>query len=81
MTSGNTLLIVDDDESLRRELASQLTLHEGFEVVEAGTVAEAREAAKGRPLVGGAARRGPAGRRRAGAVPGAAPGRVQGTRS
>jgi DNA-binding response OmpR family regulator len=51
MTSGNTLLIVDDDESLRRELASQLTLHEGFEVVEAGTVAEARGAAKGRPLV------------------------------
>ncbi len=50
MTSGNTLLIVDDDESLRRELAAQLTLHEGFQVLEAGSVADARELARAAPL-------------------------------
>ncbi|HEX8375390.1 MAG TPA: response regulator, partial [Geminicoccaceae bacterium] len=43
MASGNTLLIVDDDAALRRELAEQLTLHEGFAVREAGTGAEALE--------------------------------------
>jgi DNA-binding response OmpR family regulator len=51
MASGNTLLIVDDDESLRRELASQLSLHEGFEVLEAGTAAEARAMLARQPLV------------------------------
>ncbi len=50
MTSGITLLIVDDDESLRRELAAQLTLHEGFRVLEAGSVADARELARTAPL-------------------------------
>jgi DNA-binding response OmpR family regulator len=37
MTAGNALLIVDDDTELRGELSSQLTLHEGFTVEEAGT--------------------------------------------
>ncbi len=50
MTWGNTLLIVDDDESLRHELAAQLTLHEGFQVLEAGSVADARELARTAPL-------------------------------
>jgi DNA-binding response OmpR family regulator len=41
MASGTALLVVDDDAALRRELASQLGLHEGFTVHEAGTGEEA----------------------------------------
>jgi DNA-binding response OmpR family regulator len=50
MNSTNTILIVDDDADLRRELAEQLSLHEGFEIREAGTGREALEAAKGQPF-------------------------------
>jgi DNA-binding response OmpR family regulator len=49
--AAGALLIVDDDEALRRELASQLALHEGFAIREAGTGREALElAAGGEPL-------------------------------
>ena len=50
MNSTNTILIVDDDADLRRELAEQLSLHEGFEIREAGTGREALEVAKGQPF-------------------------------
>jgi DNA-binding response OmpR family regulator len=36
MATGKQILIVDDDEALRRELAEQLALHEGFTVGQAG---------------------------------------------
>ncbi len=45
--NSNRILIVDDDDALRRELAEQLSLHEGFEVVEAATGKAALEAAGG----------------------------------
>jgi DNA-binding response OmpR family regulator len=45
--NSNRILIVDDDEPLRRELAEQLSLHEGFEIIEAGTGKEALEVADG----------------------------------
>jgi DNA-binding response OmpR family regulator len=48
--NSNTILIVDDDEALRRELAEQLSLHEGFEIREAGAGKEALELAKGQPF-------------------------------
>jgi DNA-binding response OmpR family regulator len=50
MNSTNLILVVDDDVALRRELAEQLTLHEGFEIREAGTGKEALEFAKGHPF-------------------------------
>jgi DNA-binding response OmpR family regulator len=50
MTSGTALLVVDDDAALRRELASQLSLHEGFTVHEAGTGEEALAVAAKEPL-------------------------------
>ncbi len=50
MASGTTLLIVDDDAALRRELAEQLTLHEGFAVREAGTGQEALDLAGAEPF-------------------------------
>src|SRR5207342_41935 len=50
MNSTNLILIVDDDTTLRRELAEQLTLHEGFEIREAGTGKEALEFAKNHPF-------------------------------
>ena len=50
MNPTNTILIVDDDEDLRRELAEQLSLHEGFEVRAAGSGKEALELAKGQPF-------------------------------
>lgn len=49
MNSTNTILVVDDDIDLRRELAEQLHLHEGFEIREAGTGKEALELAKEQP--------------------------------
>ncbi len=48
--NSNRILIVDDDDALRRELAEQLSLHEGFEIKEAATGKEALEAADGGPL-------------------------------
>ncbi|MGF1561798.1 MAG: response regulator transcription factor [Geminicoccaceae bacterium] len=41
MTSTKRILIVDDDEALRAELAEQLSLHEGFEVFQGGSGKEA----------------------------------------
>lgn len=40
MTTPSRVLIVDDDEPFRRELAEQLALHQGLEVIEAGSVRE-----------------------------------------
>ena len=50
MNSTNLILIVDDDAALRRELVEQLSLHEGFELREAGTGKEALEFAKEHPF-------------------------------
>jgi len=47
MAIRNRILVIDDDAAFRRELAEQLTLHEGFIVDEAGTGREALELAKG----------------------------------
>ncbi|MEO1017800.1 MAG: response regulator transcription factor [Pseudomonadota bacterium] len=47
MNTGNRVLIVDDDEPFRQELAEQLALHEGMEVNEAGTGKHALELAAG----------------------------------
>ena len=41
MRNGGKILIVDDDDDFRSELSEQLTLHEGFEVHQAGTGNEA----------------------------------------
>ena len=41
MTTSRRILIVDDDEILRRTLKEQLSLHEDFEIVEAGDAAQA----------------------------------------
>ncbi|WP_027133936.1 response regulator transcription factor [Geminicoccus roseus] len=41
MAKNERILIVDDDNALRRELAEQLTMHEGFRVQEAGSGKEA----------------------------------------
>ena len=40
------VLLVDDDQALRQSLAEQLTLHEEFEIDEAGNGAEALESVK-----------------------------------
>ncbi len=50
MNSTNLILIVDDDAALRSELVEQLSLHEGFELREAGTGKEALEFAKQHPF-------------------------------
>lgn len=46
MSSTHRVLIVDDDQEFRRELAEQLALHEGFSVDQAGSVREALEATR-----------------------------------
>lgn len=46
MSSSHRVLIVDDDQEFRRELAEQLALHEGFVVDQAGSVREALEATR-----------------------------------
>jgi DNA-binding response OmpR family regulator len=46
MHSGNRILIVDDDEGFRTELAEQLGLHESCEVLQAGTGKAGLELAK-----------------------------------
>ena len=46
MAKNERILIVDDDEPLRRELAEQLAMHESFRVHEAGNAKEALAATK-----------------------------------
>jgi DNA-binding response OmpR family regulator len=46
MSSGHRILIVDDDDMLRRALAEQLQLHEEFAIAEAATATTALELAK-----------------------------------
>jgi DNA-binding response OmpR family regulator len=46
MTNGRHILIVDDDDMLRRALAEQLELHEEFAVAEAATAAKALDLTK-----------------------------------
>ncbi len=46
MTAGRKILIVDDDDTLRRALAEQLQLHEEFLPTEAATAAQAMARAK-----------------------------------
>src|SRR6185369_4233589 len=46
MPIRHKVLIIDDDASFRKELAEQLTLHEGFEVEEAVSGHDALEAVK-----------------------------------
>lgn len=46
MRSTHRILIVDDDQEFRRELAEQLALHEGFAVDQVGSVREALEATR-----------------------------------
>jgi len=46
MTAGKKVLLVDDDEALRRSLSEQLRLHEEFATAEADCGAAALEAAK-----------------------------------
>ena len=46
MAKNERILIVDDDVSLRQELAEQLTTHEGFRVHQAGNGKEALAAVK-----------------------------------
>jgi DNA-binding response OmpR family regulator len=50
MHSGSRILIVDDDESFRTELAEQLGLHEGCEVLQAATGKAALELVKAHQL-------------------------------
>ncbi len=44
MSSGRKILLVDDDEALRRSLSEQLVLHEEFNIGEAATAAAALKA-------------------------------------
>jgi len=44
--SGKKILLVDDDEALRKALCEQLLLHEEFTTAEAGTGQEAIERTK-----------------------------------
>ncbi|MGE0660662.1 MAG: response regulator transcription factor [Reyranellaceae bacterium] len=46
MSKGRKLLLVDDDEALRKALAEQLGLHEEFVCLQAGTAAEGLALAK-----------------------------------
>ncbi len=50
MQGGKRILIVDDDEAFRGELAEQLGLHESCEVLQAGTGKEGLELARAHPL-------------------------------
>lgn len=50
MNASSLILIVDDDNALRKELAEQLALHEGFEIREAATGKEALEFARSQPF-------------------------------
>ncbi len=50
MRNGNRILIVDDDEGFRGELAEQLGLHENCEVLQAGTGKAGLELAKAHQL-------------------------------
>ena len=47
MSKGRKILLVDDDEALRGALAEQLSLHEEFVCLQAGTAAQGLELAKG----------------------------------
>ena len=49
MTARPRILVVDDTESFREELAAQLDQREGFEVVQAATAAAARAALEAHP--------------------------------
>ena len=46
MTSGQKILLVEDDEALRTSLSEQLNLHGEFEIHTATTGAEALDAGK-----------------------------------
>ena len=46
MSIGRRILVIDDDDMLRRTLAEQLELHEEFAVAEAGSAADALDQAK-----------------------------------
>jgi len=46
MSTSGRVLIVDDDVDFRRELAEQLALHQGLEVIQAGTIKEGMTAAQ-----------------------------------
>ena len=46
MNNEKRLLLIDDDDTLRKMLAEQLQLHEEFSIIEANTGAEALEHAK-----------------------------------
>src|SRR5262249_36962158 len=50
MTTSSRVLIVDDAAPFRRELAEQLALHQGLEVIEAGTMKEGMAAAQAEGL-------------------------------
>jgi DNA-binding response OmpR family regulator len=47
MPMRHRVLVVDDDDTFRKELAEQLALHEGLAITEAATGAQALERAKG----------------------------------
>lgn len=47
MSTSHRILVIDDDDSFRRELAEQLTLHEGFTITEASSGKEALEVVGG----------------------------------
>ena len=47
MTNGKTLLLVDDDDTLRQMLSEQLKLHEEFSIVDVASAAEALDTVKG----------------------------------
>lgn len=47
MSTARKILIVDDDEDLRESLKDQLALHDGFEVVTAGTASKGVDVVKG----------------------------------
>jgi len=47
MPQGKRILVVDDDDVLRRSLVEQLRLHEDFVIAEAGTAAQGLQQAQG----------------------------------
>lgn len=44
MGSHKTILLIEDDQPIRERLANSLTVHPGFTILQAGTLAEARRA-------------------------------------